>query len=188
MSLILNYPIAQVECPGHFGHIELARPVYHGGLIEFVRKILRCACNHCSQLLLNPEQKKDIGKVRSQTARFQRVIKECDRISTCREGFGGCGFIKPKYTKNGLGIDIEIMDDRSANPGADRKQRLMPEEAFRIMSNMSDEDCRILGLKPEISRPENMIIKNLAVAPPPVRPNVIMSSANRSEDDLTYSY
>lgn len=33
-----------------------------------------------------------------------------------------------------------------------------------------------------------MIIKNLAVAPPPVRPNVIMSSSNRSEDDLTYSY
>jgi DNA-directed RNA polymerase II subunit RPB1 len=64
----------------------------------------------------------------------------------------------------------------------------MPEEAFRIMSNMSDDDCRIMGLKPEISRPENMIIKNLAVAPPPVRPNVIMSSANRSEDDLTYSY
>ena len=33
-----------------------------------------------------------------------------------------------------------------------------------------------------------MIIKNLTVAPPPVRPNVIMSSSNRSEDDLTYSY
>lgn len=21
------------ECPGHFGHIELARPVFHGGII-----------------------------------------------------------------------------------------------------------------------------------------------------------
>jgi len=45
----------QDECPGHFGHIELARPVYHGGLIEFIRKILRCVCNHCSMLLLSPE-------------------------------------------------------------------------------------------------------------------------------------
>jgi DNA-directed RNA polymerase II subunit RPB1 len=45
-----------------------------------------------------------------------------------------------------------------------------------------------MGLRPEISRPENMIIKVLPVAPPPVRPNVIMSSSNRSEDDLTYSY
>lgn len=38
------------------------------------------------------------------------------------------------------------------------------------------------------SRPENMIIKNLAVAPPPVRPSVAMSGTNRSEDDLTYAY
>jgi DNA-directed RNA polymerase II subunit RPB1 len=64
----------------------------------------------------------------------------------------------------------------------------MPEEALRILSKISDEDCALLGLRPEISRPENMIIKNLTVAPPPVRPNVIMSSSNRSEDDLTYSY
>ena len=137
---------------------------------------------------MSPAQQKDIEKIRSQTARFHRVIRECDSIPVCRENFGGCGFHKPKYTKNGLGIDIEIVDDRSANPGADRKQRLMPEEAFRILSKISDYHCRILGLKPEISRPENMIIKNLPVAPPPVRPNVIMSSSNRSEDDLTYSY
>ena len=43
-------------------------------------------------------------------------------------------------------------------------------------------------LSPNHSRPENMIIKNLAVAPPPVRPSVMMSSTNRSEDDLTYAY
>lgn len=33
-----------------------------------------------------------------------------------------------------------------------------------------------------------MIIKNLAVAPPPVRPSVAMSNTMRSEDDLTYAY
>jgi DNA-directed RNA polymerase beta' subunit len=64
----------------------------------------------------------------------------------------------------------------------------MPEEALRILSKISDKDCALLGLRPEISRPENMIIINLTVAPPPVRPIVIMSSFNRSEDDLTYSY
>lgn len=45
-----------------------------------------------------------------------------------------------------------------------------------------------MGFKPSISRPENMIIKNLAVAPPPVRPSVAMSNTMRSEDDLTYAY
>jgi DNA-directed RNA polymerase II subunit RPB1 len=45
-----------------------------------------------------------------------------------------------------------------------------------------------MGFNPAISRPESMIIKNLPVAPPPVRPSVAMSNTMRSEDDLTYAY
>ena len=29
-----------INCPGHFGHLELARPVYHYHLIDYVPKIL----------------------------------------------------------------------------------------------------------------------------------------------------
>ena len=36
--------------------------------------------------------------------------------------------------------------------------------------------------------PENLIIRKLAVAPPPVRPSVAMGSTMKCEDDLTYSY
>src|SRR5690242_16778186 len=39
------------ECPGHFGHIELAKPVFHVGFITTVLKVLRCVCFHCSKLL-----------------------------------------------------------------------------------------------------------------------------------------
>ena len=28
------------ECPGHFGHIDLAKPVYHMGFIQKTMKIL----------------------------------------------------------------------------------------------------------------------------------------------------
>ena len=45
-----------------------------------------------------------------------------------------------------------------------------------------------MGFNPVISHPINMIIRNLAVAPPPVRPSVAMSSSMRAEDDLTYAY
>lgn len=37
-------------------------------------------------------------------------------------------------------------------------------------------------------RPEWVIIKNLAVAPPPVRPSVVATATLRSEDDLTFAY
>jgi len=38
------------ECPGHFGHIELARPVFHPGFIIKVKKILECICVNCWKL------------------------------------------------------------------------------------------------------------------------------------------
>lgn len=38
------------ECPGHFGHIELARPVFHPGFIVKVKKILESICVVCGKL------------------------------------------------------------------------------------------------------------------------------------------
>lgn len=65
---------------------------------------------------------------------------------------------------------------------------LYPDETLKVLERISNEDCVMMGFKPQISRPENMIIKNLAVAPPPVRPSVSMTNTLRSEDDLTYAY
>ena len=39
------------ECPGHFAHIELAKPVFHVGFLTKTIKILRCVCFYCSKLL-----------------------------------------------------------------------------------------------------------------------------------------
>lgn len=38
-------------CPGHFGHIELAKPCYHPGFIKKVKKILEIVCHTCSKVL-----------------------------------------------------------------------------------------------------------------------------------------
>jgi DNA-directed RNA polymerase II subunit RPB1 len=40
------------ECPGHFGHIDLAKPVFHFGFIQKTMKILRCVCFYFSKLLV----------------------------------------------------------------------------------------------------------------------------------------
>ena len=44
-------------CPGHFGHIELARPVYHYHFIDMTVKILKCVCCSCGKLLVNRDQR-----------------------------------------------------------------------------------------------------------------------------------
>lgn len=38
------------ECPGHFGHLELAKPVFHIGYVTKIKKILECVCFFCSKL------------------------------------------------------------------------------------------------------------------------------------------
>lgn len=42
-----------LECPGHFGHIELATPVFHVGFITKVKKILETVCHNCGKILLD---------------------------------------------------------------------------------------------------------------------------------------
>jgi DNA-directed RNA polymerase II subunit RPB1 len=43
-----------LDCPGYFGHIELAKPMYHVHFIRTVLKVLRCVSYHNSKLLLLP--------------------------------------------------------------------------------------------------------------------------------------
>lgn len=39
------------ECPGHFGHLELAKPMFHIGFLKTVLAIMRCVCFNCSKIL-----------------------------------------------------------------------------------------------------------------------------------------
>lgn len=40
------------DCPGHFGHIQLAMPVFHPGYVNNIIKVLRCICYECGALRL----------------------------------------------------------------------------------------------------------------------------------------
>lgn len=39
------------ECPGHFGHLELERPMFHIGFMKTVLTIMSCICFNCSKIL-----------------------------------------------------------------------------------------------------------------------------------------
>jgi DNA-directed RNA polymerase subunit A' len=40
------------ECPGHFGHIELAEPVIHVSFADVIKMLLVVTCRSCSRLLI----------------------------------------------------------------------------------------------------------------------------------------
>ena len=44
------------ECPGHFGYIELARPVVHIKYVGLIHMLLRTTCSACGRILLPEEQ------------------------------------------------------------------------------------------------------------------------------------
>lgn len=56
------------ECPGHFGHIELAKPVFHVGFVTKIMKVLRCVCFFCSKLLV------DAVRQQSSTPNIRRYL------------------------------------------------------------------------------------------------------------------
>ncbi len=55
------------ECPGHFGHIELAYPVYHIEFIPEIHSLARSVCEHCGRILLTDEEKEKYKKMLEQT-------------------------------------------------------------------------------------------------------------------------
>ena len=46
------------ECIGHFGYIEMARPIVHIKLITMILNLMRCSCKECGRILI-PQNKID---------------------------------------------------------------------------------------------------------------------------------
>ncbi|KYK54642.1 RNA polymerase II largest subunit [Drechmeria coniospora] len=203
---------AMGECPGHFGHIELAKPVYHPGFIKKVKKILEIVCHNCSKVLSDtsdPEFQAAIN-TRDPKLRFNRVWAVCKKKRRCEnedrqnkekdEDFlpamkgqamnhGGCGNVQPAVRQAAL--QLKAAFDVAQEDGPKRRETvpITPEMAHSILRRISEEDLRHIGLNSDYARPEWMILTVLPVPPPPVRPSISMDGTGtgmRNEDDLTY--
>ena len=58
---------------------------------------------------------------------------------------------------------------------------VMAERVLEIFKNISDEDCKVLGLDPQFSRPDWMLVTCLPVPPLAVRPTVVMHGSARNQ-------
>ena len=95
------------------------------------------------------------------------------------QGRGGCGRYQPKLRKSGLEISAEWKDVNEKSQ--EKKMNVMAERVLEIFKNISDEDCRVLGLDPKFARPDWMIVTCLPVPPLPVRPTVVMHGSARNQ-------
>jgi DNA-directed RNA polymerase II subunit RPB1 len=165
------------NCPGHPGKIVLHKRVYLPQFLTTVLKILQSVCYECSSLLMDDSS--IVSTKKKNQTKFRIVHENSKDVSCCHD----CGCVQPKYSKNNLHIFIGKKRDNVTE-----KMILDTDECFRILNNISDDECKIFGLDPKFSRPEWMIINVLQVVPPCVRPSVVHDSNMRSEDDLTQKY
>jgi DNA-directed RNA polymerase II subunit RPB1 len=175
-------------CPGHFGHITLARPVYLYQFLETVQKILQNVCLNCSKPYLPDKELEIIEKkltgmdrfnaVRERTATFK--TKDLKTTSSCPN----CASpILKKIEK--VENTVATLEGVTYDEEADRI-RLQPELVLRCFQRMSDRHIDLLGFSSKFSRPSWMICTVLAVPPLTVRPSVVMDDNQRMEDDLTH--
>ncbi len=171
-----------IQCPGYFGHMELARPVFYIQYLDTVLNIAQCICIRCSKLLIDKKKYTSLLNLTSEK-RWKQVNSLCHKITRCGESNEhGCGCKQPsKYKQEGFATILAEWKGEET-----MTLKITPEMFIKIFRRISDEDITFMGFSPVWSRPEWMICQVLAVPPPSVRPSVKYDASQRSEDDLTY--
>ena len=150
------------ECQGHFGYLELTKPIVHVHYAKILFVLLKIFCKKCSRILVSKE---DIEKSKGKKLSFKELARlsktKCPHCNMEQKKYK---FIKP-YTF------VEHTDTLSAS---------MVRERFE---KVTIEDLHVIGLK---IRPEWLILTLLPIPPVTVRPSITLETGERSEDDLTH--
>jgi len=192
-------------CPGHFGHIVLAKPLFYIHFFDTLKKLLKCVCFKCSKLLIDKESKeiqKILKKNISRQKKFDTIYKLCskNKIKRCGKvtmiegeeiNNNGCGAKQPdKITKDNIGKIILEWKEKESTKEEEVVERVietyLANDVLKILTRISDEDSEILGFPKNINRPENLICSVFPVCPPSVRQSVTNDTGQRCHDDLTH--
>ena len=171
------------KCPGHFGHIELAEPVLHIAFVDDIHKLLLTTCRSCNRIKLENEELASYKEIRSAKASYavitldnikDDIIEKSKKIKICphcqAEQYDLI-FTKPTI----------FVEKTEAG-----ENRLLPITIRERLSNITDDDLKLLGYDPSTARPEWFVLQVLPVPPVTVRPSIILETGIRSEDDLTH--
>jgi DNA-directed RNA polymerase II subunit RPB1 len=172
-------------CPGHSGHIELAFPVYHIGLVDTVVRCLRTVCFACSRVCLQSDEHVQLHDV-SQRNRLTTLHNLVRMRRICPH----CGLPRPTVARAPLGVRVEWAPEAGFESEEERRyctSTFTARDALSILRNVPDDDVRLMGFSPSESHPMNMVVQNLVVPPPCTRPAVYSSEGSRSrgQNDLT---
>ncbi|NCO96533.1 MAG: DNA-directed RNA polymerase subunit A' [Candidatus Aenigmarchaeota archaeon CG_4_9_14_3_um_filter_37_18] len=151
------------ECPGHFGFLELTKPVVNVLYAKLVYNLLGLTCRKCGRILADGEGMEKFKNGKKSLKKLKNIVKP--KCPFCGEKQKKIKFLKPSSFVEGASI-LSSLDVR------ERLERI------------PNEDLPHLGIKN--TRPEYFIITLLPVPPVTMRPSITLETGERSEDDLTH--
>jgi DNA-directed RNA polymerase II subunit RPB1 len=138
-----------IYCPGHFKLDPDTIPIFNILYLSHVKKILRCICLKCSNLIVCKNDD-DIVDMLKTTTYCLSCGTPVSKIQTDKKPTGNISFISETNIVN-IGPDDRDLKKKNI-------QILTPAIVFDIFKNISDINCKILGFDPVKSRPEYMIV------------------------------
>jgi DNA-directed RNA polymerase beta' subunit len=167
------------RCPGHFGILQLATPIFNIIYIDVIKKILHCKCFKCGRLLIKKKDREKLRKMNPKL-RLQQCKKYADpkRIKVCNY----CNFPNNiKYQKD-KAFNLRY---RKVGQSSTKYKNVNTVHTLQHFIKFTNEDIRILGLSPKFSRPEWFIMETILVPSQNIRPTVFTNeSSNQTEDNL----
>lgn len=162
------------RCPGHFGHLELVRPVIHPGYYKKVEQLILSTCRNCGRTLLSPEELTTAKKIKELEIRMKFILAKTQNKKTCPY----CGETKLIYRLDPP-TNFNIYDEETGE-----LKRLYPTEIREWFEKLQDDDLLVYGYKD--LRPEWFILTVLPIPPVNLHPSIVLEGGTRSEDDLTF--
>ena len=174
-------------CPGHFGHLELVRPVIHSEFSKILYMIMHATCFECHRILLD---EKHIEKLRESRGTEEVLLENAERAELTAENETKIRGPQAKIKSskkcpycNALQPKLRFAQPTFFTIG---ERRLKPDEIRDKVSRISKEDLKLINIDPAVSDPSWLVLSALLVPPVDVRPSITLETGERSEDDLTH--
>jgi DNA-directed RNA polymerase subunit A' len=155
------------SCMGHFGHLELIRPVIHPEFARLVFMIMQSTCDNCYRVLVSEKNIDILRSAEDEQIASMAKLKSIKKCPHCGAKQKKLKFERPTFF---------YMDG----------ERLKSDSIKDWMSKISDNDLAVIGVDGNTVRPEWAILSVLIVPPVNVRPSITLENGDRSEDDLTH--
>ncbi|KAI8459810.1 DNA-directed RNA polymerase III subunit C1 [Phakopsora pachyrhizi] len=199
------------DCVGHYSYIKLVLPVFHIGYFRAVIQMLQDICKTCARVLLSEEDRRlylqRFRRPNLENLQRQHYAKQvntaCRKVLTCPycgatngtvKKVGALRIIHEKFRAKKKADELAsfrdsflnaIKETREIAPHLHKAQEDMnPLRVLNLFKRVTPSDCELLGLDPEVGRPEEYIWQYIHVPPVCIRPSVTQEAAT-NEDDVT---